>query len=613
MYEPLIPAKPIVNEHGVAQHPEYGDVYHSLSGAFGQTDHVFLQGNELPDRWQGQAQFTICETGFGLGNNFLATWYRWRNDLRRSHRLHFVSFEAHPLTRDDLQQQLARSAQVLQPLAQELLDAWPALLPGLHRLNFDSGRVTLTLLFGRIEQTAPLVEVRADAFFLDGFSPRLNPAMWTPAVFRQLVRMAAPGAMLATWCTASAVRRGLQEAGFLLEKRPGFGYKREMLAGRLRAHLGRAPAYTQPPQQVAVIGAGITGAAISYALAQRGIRVRVFDPTMQRGLGAMHQGHHAVAMRPLLGVGDPPRARLSRLGLALAKQQWEGFLNNAWYLTPALQLAQDADQAQAWRQMIEQLSFDPKWVQWLAPKQAEQFLVASAPHGGIAFYDSYQARPQQLIERLLSHELISLHAETVTRIHAYSDLRWQVDSDAQSYELPAVILANAQGAYKLLSDLGLLSTSERLAQANIVYGQVGNYAAAPEDWPADKLLSGAGYALNDRQGHLILGSSYERGGVQPHWSASTQQAIEQKLKPFMPKQIPATSVQSGWVGQRLAMRDHRPVITELQPVEQGLWLATAMGSYGFSWASVAAEQIAAQMSQEPHILTLDLQRAVALR
>src|SRR5690625_6556142 len=95
----------------------------------------------------------------------------------------------------------------------------------MHLLEFEQGALTLTLIFGRIEKTAAQVEVHADAFFLDGFSPRLNPAMWTPFVFSQLVRMAAPGATLATWCTAGAVRRALQNAGFMLQKRPGLDRK----------------------------------------------------------------------------------------------------------------------------------------------------------------------------------------------------------------------------------------------------------------------------------------------------------------------------------------------------------------------------------------------------
>lgn len=613
MYEPLIPAQPTVNEHGVAQHPDYGDVYHSLSGALGQTDYVFLEGNGLPQRWQNRAQFTICETGFGLGNNFLATWHRWRSDPQRCRRLHFVSFEAHPLGHQDLKQQLARSAEILQPLVQQLLAVWPALLPGVHRLEFEQGQLTLTLVFGRIERTARQVELRADAFFLDGFSPRLNPDMWTRSVFRQLVRVAAPAATLATWCTASAVRQDLQDVGFVLQKRPGFGYKREMLMGCLRTHLGRPAVPSRPPQVVAVVGGGITGAAVSHALAQRGIQVRVFDPAFVQGPGAVHRGHHAVAMRPLVGRDDPPRARLSRLGIALARQRWGCFLNDAWYQAPTLQLAQDEEQGRLWQQMLAQLAFDPAWLQWHDARQAERFLAVQAPYGGLRFSDAYMARPQSLIAALLDHRLISIHAEAICGLQAIATQGWRVQGQEQTHDVQAVVLANAAGARDLLAVLDGASGYHKLQQAGIVFGQVGSYAASVDAWPGAKILSAAGYALNDRQGHVILGSSYERETGQGAWSASSQKLIEQKLRPYAGGQLPARAAEGGWAGQRLALRDHRPIIGPVPGTAPGLWVATAMGSYGFSWACAAAEQIAAQMSQEPHILTLDLQRALALR
>lgn len=613
MYEPLIPAQPTVNEHGVAQHPDYGDVYHSLSGALGQTDYVFLGGNGLPQRWQNRAQFTICETGFGLGNNFLATWHRWRSDPERCRRLHFVSFEAHPLGLQDLEQQLARSAEILQPLAQQLLAVWPALLPGVHRLEFEQGQLTLTLVFGRIEQTARQVELRADAFFLDGFSPRLNPDMWTRSVFKQLVRVAAPAATLATWCTASAVRQDLQDVGFILQKRAGFGYKREMLMGRLRPHLGRLSEPVKALQAVAVVGGGITGAAVSHALAQRGIAVQVFDPAFARGCGAAHRGHHAVAMRPLVGRGDPPRARLSRLGIALARQRWAGFLHELWYPAPALQLAQDEEQGRLWQQMLAQLAFDPAWLQWQDAHQAAQFLAVQAPYGGLRFAEAYVARPEPLIAALLDHRLISLHAEAVCGLEAVETQGWRLHAERQTHEAQAVVLANAAGVRDLLAAVDGAPGHPKLQQAGIVSGQVGSYAAPAHAWPGTKILGAAGYALNDRQGHVVLGSSYERGSRPNAWSASKQNLIEQKLRPYAGGQLPAHAAAGGWVGQRLALRDHRPVIGPVGNAALGLWVAAAMGSYGFSWACVAAEQIAAQMSQEPHILTLDLQRAVALR
>lgn len=651
MYEPLIPAQPTVNEHGVAEHPEYNDVYHSLSGAMGQADYVFLDGNGLPDRWRRRAQFTICETGFGLGNNFLTTWYRWRQDAQRSNKLHFVSFEAHPLYRADLKQQLQRTAPELQLLANSLIQQWPDLLPGVHRLEFDGGAVTLTLVFGRIEKTAALVDVQADAFFLDGFSPRLNPAMWTPFVFSQLVRMAAPAATLATWCTAGAVRRALQNAGFILEKRPGFAFKREMLMGVLRSHLGRTYA-GQIPQKVAVVGAGIVGAATAHALAYRGLGVSIYDPVFGSehdnaafDLGASHAGHDAVAMVPLLARQDPPRARLSRLGIALARLRWQAWLGHEWFAGAAVTAAKDAQDAIFLQQTLEQLRFDPHWVQWQSsqgthayPPAEPQFIdmkhgdsqfidsqcvgsssetaavtaMVHPPFGGLRFNRAFTVRPAALIRKLLASTAITPKAAQVTAVQPTTQ-GWMVHTSTGAEPFDAVILANAKGAHALLDAWVDDQSHPRFCSAGVVQGQVGSYAASATSWPTDGLMNGPGYILNNRQGQVVLGSTYDRTTQLLSWSADSQTQIEERMRPFLKAHFPVETATGGWVGERLAVRDHRPIIDQVASSGGGLWLATAMGSHGYSWAAVAAEQIAAQLCQEPRVLTLDLKRSVALR
>nr|WP_077734671.1 tRNA (5-methylaminomethyl-2-thiouridine)(34)-methyltransferase MnmD [Paenalcaligenes hominis] len=190
-FQPLIPATPRFTEQGLACSDRYDDLYHSASGALNQAEYVFLAGNGLPERWQQKEQFTILETGFGLGNNFLATWAAWRADPHRSQRLHFVSFEAHPFYGHDLALMLSPTPASHRDLADQLLAQWPLLVPGIHRLEFEGGQVTLTLYFGEISQGAKRMACQADAFFLDGFAPRVNPAMWSPELFGQLVRMAA--------------------------------------------------------------------------------------------------------------------------------------------------------------------------------------------------------------------------------------------------------------------------------------------------------------------------------------------------------------------------------------------------------------------------------------
>ncbi|MFA5490216.1 MAG: hypothetical protein WC284_13520, partial [Candidimonas sp.] len=148
-YEPLTPAVLAFNDDGIPASTVYDDLYHSAYGALSQARHVFLDGCRVHERWRDRAGFTVCETGFGLGQNFLALWDAWRADPRRPARLHMVSFEAHPFTSQDLEKALMpRLDGAVRALARRMLQAWPPLLPGMHRLEFEGGRVTLTLAFG---------------------------------------------------------------------------------------------------------------------------------------------------------------------------------------------------------------------------------------------------------------------------------------------------------------------------------------------------------------------------------------------------------------------------------------------------------------------------------
>jgi tRNA 5-methylaminomethyl-2-thiouridine biosynthesis bifunctional protein len=208
----------------------YGDVYHSAAGGHAQARHVFLAGNGLPARWRDRDSFTLLETGFGLGLNFLATWLAWRNDSRRCRTLRFVSLEKHPFAVADLA--IAHAAwPEFSELSSLLRARWPALAAGEHRIELDDGKLVLRLVLGDAAETLPKLVDAVDAFYLDGFSPARNPDIWSPFICRNLARLAKPGATLATWSVAGSVRQALREAGFAVEKRPGFAGKRQMLAG----------------------------------------------------------------------------------------------------------------------------------------------------------------------------------------------------------------------------------------------------------------------------------------------------------------------------------------------------------------------------------------------
>jgi tRNA 5-methylaminomethyl-2-thiouridine biosynthesis bifunctional protein len=217
------------DENGTPFSRRYGDVYHSASGGPAQAVEVFLSGNALPERWRGKDRFTLLETGFGLGINFLATWKTWREDKAACRELCYVSIEKHPLSAEELARAHAASPE-FRFLSERFLRQWPATCLGIHRLELEAG-LELHLCFGDAADLLPSLEVKVDAFYLDGFSPSKNPELWTPEICHELARLAAPDARLATWTVAGSVRTALTAADFSVEKRPGFGGKRHRLTG----------------------------------------------------------------------------------------------------------------------------------------------------------------------------------------------------------------------------------------------------------------------------------------------------------------------------------------------------------------------------------------------
>lgn len=211
---------------GVPVSRRFGDVYFSRGDGLEEARHVFLNGNQLTARWPSGAALRIGELGFGSGLNFLATWQAWRQQERPG-RLCFASVERYPLARPDLQAVVALWPE-LAPEAQQLVAAYPETPQG--RWQHCWGNVELQVDFQEAAEALACWPAGAiEAWFLDGFSPKVNPDLWAPELLKEVFRITQPGGTGATYTVAGAVRRALQAAGFRLEKRPGFGKKREML------------------------------------------------------------------------------------------------------------------------------------------------------------------------------------------------------------------------------------------------------------------------------------------------------------------------------------------------------------------------------------------------
>lgn len=232
--------EPVLWQDQAPHSSRFSDIYRTRYGALAQSRSVFLAGCGLPEGWRGRPQFTVLETGFGLGLNFLTTWATWQADPQACARLNFVSVEAYPVHLDDiLRSTLALSAEAggratdfatrLPALAQQLAPVWPTLQPGLNHWPLDQGRVQLTLAVGDVRAMLPQWPGLADAVYLDGFSPARNPDMWCDATLGAVAQHCRPGTRLASYTVAAQVRHGLSALGFQVRKCPGLPPKRDRL------------------------------------------------------------------------------------------------------------------------------------------------------------------------------------------------------------------------------------------------------------------------------------------------------------------------------------------------------------------------------------------------
>ncbi len=198
----------------------FDDPYFSAHDGLAETRHVFLAGNDLPARLH--PGFQVAELGFGTGLNLLALAL-----ANPGLAIGFTSFEAFPLPAADIARALAHFPPA-RAVAEPFLDAWAE-----GRTSFALGPVAVEIILGDARETLPHWPGKADAWFLDGFSPAKNPELWAPELLAEVARHTAPGGSFATYTAAGHVRRALAAAGFAVRRQPGHGQKRHMSAGQL--------------------------------------------------------------------------------------------------------------------------------------------------------------------------------------------------------------------------------------------------------------------------------------------------------------------------------------------------------------------------------------------
>lgn len=588
-------------EGGQPWSERFADIYHTIDGGLGQSRHVFIEGAAIAERWRGRDHFTILETGFGLGVNFLAAWDRLRADPAGPTRLHFVSCERHPLPREDLARAL-EPFEPLRPLAPALVAAWPPPLEGVHRIHFDGGRVILTLVLGDATQWLPQLDLRADALFLDGFSPSRNPALWSPEVVRELARLAAPGATLATWTIASGVRAALSGAGFRIDRREGFGHKREMLVG---VRDGEETRPLPPPRSAVVVGGGLSGVLTAERLAARGIEVTLIEPRSRRA------NARAGLVRPVANVRDAMNAQVSRPAFLYALQHYgnlqrDGF-HILWDRCGVLQLAADDNEARRFEAIVEAQRWPAQVLAFVDGAEATR--LAGRPVRGAGWWMPMGASvsPESLAIAGLARagERVRRVAARVDRVEREGD-RWRaLDTEGRVLgEATNLVLANA-------ADAARLSPESRLV-LSAVRGQV-TYLAPDSARRLDVAVSGSGYVAPIPEGGFAIGATFQHDDAGEDTRASDHRENLQRVDSMIPGFADGLHPMAleGWAGHRTTVPDRLPLFGET--AQAGLWIAAGLGSRGLLWAPLGAELIASRLAGEPCPLSAPLAGAVSPR
>jgi tRNA 5-methylaminomethyl-2-thiouridine biosynthesis bifunctional protein len=627
---PIEPAALSFTDDGIPFSKRYGDIYHPRAGALIQARHVFIGGNGLPSRWQGRDCFVVLETGFGLGNNFLATWQSWRDDPQRCGRLVFVSLEAHPLTRAELES--AHAASALPELATDLLRAWPPLTTNLHTLDFDDGRVRLLLAFGDVHDWLPELVTTVDAFYLDGFAPASNPRMWDARVCKAIGRLAAPGATLATWSAAHALRAHLATAGFEVRLAQGTGGKRDITLARFSPAFTprRAPArgavHPDIEPRALIVGGGLAGCAAAWALAEQGWRSTIFERQPQ--LASQASGNAGGLFHGIVNAQDGVHARFNRAAALMAQQAVQIALAShgvAGAVDGLLRLENTASLA-AMRETLRRLGLPADYVRALDADEASQVSGIALQQPSWFYPGGGWVHPAGLARALLERAApnVELRVGTGVQTLQRTDAGWRLLDAAGAVldEAPTVVLANAADASRLLGGPDW--------PIDVLRGQVSRL-------PASSLgslrlpripVAGSGYLLPELpDGGALFGATVQRDDD----DASVREADHRENLAQLARLLghavdadPATMQgRSGW---RWSAADRLPLIGAVpdtaglaaQRLDQprfvpripGLFVFAALGSRGIAWSALGARTLASWVTGAPAPMEASLIDAV---
>ena len=656
--DPKLRSADIEWRDGVPVSRQFDDVYYSRDNGLEETGYVFLQHNRLAERWAALdsdgGHFSIGETGFGSGLNFLAAADLWLRTAPGNWQLHFVSAELFPMSNQDLHNALACWPE-LKTLADQLCAQYPATVPGVHRLSLAGDRIQLTLLFGEAAEmlaalsptadSAPLAHpaTQIDAWFLDGFAPAKNPQMWSDSLFASIARLSTEGTTFATFTAAGVVRRGLAASGFNVAKVKGYGNKREMLCGtfgipeqsvpvsELRWYINDQP--RSKHKEVVVLGAGIAGCTTAVALRKRGFRVTVID--RHSTAGQEGSGNPQGIVYPKLSARNDYLPRINLAALQFAQRYYQPYWQRGFGAQCGVLVLPENDSAlNDFSAIAERFADNPELVQQLTGTALHDVSGLPLASGqGLWFPQLGWLPPRQICQQMLEDHQIPLISARIAELQP-SESGWQLTDASRQViaQSEIVVIAAANGVPEF-------TQTTRLPLRRI-RGQISLLPANEQSNALRVVLCGSGYLTPASDSNHSCGATYNRdnpssqlnpadhhinlrqlaesdGALASLWPDLQVYELQGRANfrcttpDYLPLVGPVADITSMLTQFDFLQRDARQVSDQCGSYHRNLYLHCGLGSRGLSYAPLMAELLAAQICGEIPPLERELCQALS--
>ena len=576
---------PLSLHGGGVRADDYDDVYFSADDGLAESHHVFIEGNRLAERLGQQSQMTIAETGFGTGLNFLAVLQVL--DQFPDRHIDFVSCELRPLAPHIMRQAHAAFPSAAAASA-ELLAVLPPRWPGVHLCQLRQGRVRLHLLYGPAEAMLSDAEFSADAWFLDGFSPAKNPELWTDNMLTQVGRLTRSGGTVASFTAASAVRQRLMQAGFAVAKRPGFGRKREMIAGiKTGPHQLPFSVPCDPVGSVGIIGGGIAGAAVAAGLRHRGVTAIILDAGS--GLASAASGNKLALQSPRLTVDHNLASRLSASCLSYAARCSD--LAGATIASRVLSLDWPAREAVRQTKFAEQCWPDDL-LRAVDADAASGIAGIAVAQGGVV-HDYGRVIDPLVLCKDLAAGTTQIFGFDVTQIIRDACSLLVVAADGRKMAFDKLVIASGAGVAEMLHMLGIGGV-----RVDVTAGQVSHVPAQPSLACLNVGLSFGGYLTPSYNGFHELGATFDRTG-RADFDDSAFLHNRNLLPPDLAHLLVNLDDCAGRISRRASPPDRAPVCGRL---DDRLYVLGGLGARGLNMAPLLGTMLAAMITDMPATL-----------